>query len=442
MQSVHSFINGQRVSLRSFRDDQDGSIAITLALSVIVLVGLVGGAIDFGRAYSARERAQQTADAAVLAAARVWQIENDLEAAKARGLGFYDANKPTDLAASVGQFAIDEVKNTITMHVQATVTTPFLSVVGMRTVTANIDAQAQLARGLTANRNLEVSMMLDVTGSMAGNKLTALKAAANELVDIVVWEREGTYTSRVALVPFAEAVNPGKDYLQTVRGGRASTHRFEDNNGYFQKFDLTECVSDRKGNEALTDAGPYGNDKAGPVYTKTGKCTPVAPIVPLTDDKVLLHNSINSLVASGQTAGQIGTQWAWYMLSPSWNEVWPEAHRAAAYGRSDVHKVAILMTDGEYNLAYDDAGVATRDSGKTASNGSPDGQARLLCEGMKAKGIAVFAVGFELSSTKAEETLRRCATDSSYVYMAKDAETLKRAFSDIAQRLATFHLSQ
>ena len=440
MTSLHHIDRPAPRSPVPFIEDRRGSVAIVFALSIVILAAVVGGAVDFNRAYAARERAQQTADAAVLAAARVWQLENDLDAAKLRGKAFYIANVPAGLAATVSDFLVDEVKNIITLQVQALIPTPFLSVLGTKHVTANIEAQAQLARGVTANRHLEVAMMLDVTGSMKGSKLTALKAAAKDLVDIVVWDSQGEYTSRVALVPFAEGVRPGTAYLQAVRGARPSTHRFEDNNGYFQRYQLSDCVSDRKGNEALTDAGPNGTDKAGPVYTRTGDCTPGADIVPLTSDKPRLHSAIDALTAAGQTAGQIGTQWAWYMLSPNWNAVWPTS-KAAPYG-GNVHKVAILMTDGEYNLAYDDAGVATRDSARTASNGSPDGQARLLCEGMKGAGIAVFSVGFELTSAKAEETLRRCATDSSYVYMANDGDKLRLAFRDIAQRLATFHLSQ
>ncbi|MEZ5817288.1 MAG: TadE/TadG family type IV pilus assembly protein [Hyphomicrobiaceae bacterium] len=427
------------LEFEAFAQDRRGSVAIIFALTATIVVGMVGGAVDFGRAYSARERVQQTADAAVLAAARVWQLENDLEAAKARGMAFYLANKPKDLAAVTGDFAVDEVKNTMSLDVAVRIPTPFLSVVGTENVTANVHAQAQLAQGVTANRNLEVSIMLDVTGSMAGAKVAALKAAAHDLIDIVVWEEQGKFTSRIAMVPFAEAVRPGP-YLQAVRGTRASTYRFQDNNGYFQRFSLTDCVSDRNGNEALTDAPPVGNDKAGPVYTRNGSCLPGSAIVPLTNEKTRLHTAIDGLTTGGNTAGQIGTEWAWYMLSPNWNGIWP-SNAAAPYG-SNVLKVAILMTDGEYNLAYDDAGVATRDSGKTASNGSPDGQARLLCDGMKAKGIAVYSIGFALKEPKAEETLRHCATDSSYVYMAEDGETLRLAFRDIAQRLATFHLSQ
>ena len=54
---------------QKFRHDERGSIAIIFAVSLIVLTGAVGLAIDFGRAYSSRQHLQSALDAAVLAAA-------------------------------------------------------------------------------------------------------------------------------------------------------------------------------------------------------------------------------------------------------------------------------------------------------------------------------------------------------------------------------------
>ncbi len=46
-------------------------------------------------------------------------------------------------------------------------------------------------------------MMLDITGSMSGQKLTDMKSAASDLVNIVVWADQSEYTSKIAIVPFA-----------------------------------------------------------------------------------------------------------------------------------------------------------------------------------------------------------------------------------------------
>ena len=59
-------------------------------------------------------------------------------------------------------------------------------------------------------------MMLDVTGSMGGDKIVDLQAAAKDLIDIVVWGDQSKYTSRVALAPFAPAVNVGEAFSYTL----------------------------------------------------------------------------------------------------------------------------------------------------------------------------------------------------------------------------------
>ena len=57
--------------------------------------------------------------------------------------------------------------------------------------------------------NIEVSVVLDITGSMSGSKIEDLKAAAKDLVDIVVNDQQELFYSRVALIPYSNGVNVG-----------------------------------------------------------------------------------------------------------------------------------------------------------------------------------------------------------------------------------------
>src|SRR5690606_36334478 len=63
---------------------------------------------------------------------------------------------------------------------------------------------------LRASRNVEVAMALDITGSMKGQPLGDLKAAAIELIYIVVQDQQSPFTSKVALAPYAVGVNLGE----------------------------------------------------------------------------------------------------------------------------------------------------------------------------------------------------------------------------------------
>jgi hypothetical protein len=314
-------------------------------------------------------------------------------------------------------------------------------------------------------KSLEISMMLDVTGSMKGTPLTDMIAAAKDLVDIVVWDDQSKYTSRVALAPFAPAVNVG-DYFTAITGKMDRT----DNDGSSSKnihypdscirsdgtvrsscsgdsnyntpphiAKYAPCVVERSGVEQFTDAPPSTallptwNDVR---WTMTMSCTPTSSIVPLTSDRALLKKTIDAFAASGTTAGQLGTAFAWYLLSPNWNAVWPKASQPTPYGTAKVQKIAILMTDGVYNTLqgqqYDDySSQAT-----TALS-----QAKSICSGMKAKSITVYTVGFNLDSTAAKNMLKDCATSSDHYYDTSGGDALKAAFRDIALKVSKLRLT-
>jgi hypothetical protein len=200
----------------------------------------------------------------------------------------------------------------------------------------------------------------------------------------------------------------------------------------------------------------------GPNYPPdtNNPCPPTA-IVPLTNDKALLKDNIDSLTPVGSTAGHIGLAWGWYLLSPNWGHLWPAGSQPAPYeelGKRDakgyplLQKIIVLMTDGEFNTAYCN-GVISKDSGSgsgpgadhincNAPNGNSFAQAENLCGGVKATGITVFTVGFALGADlNARGVLARCATDDSHAYEASTGEELRQAFRDIAKRIATLRLT-
>jgi len=180
----------------------------------------------------------------------------------------------------------------------------------------------------------------------------------------------------------------------------------------------------------------------------------VNSIQALTNDKTLLKRRIDKLQIAGSTAGQMGTAWAWYALSPKWAYLWPSANRPAAYHTEKLQKIAILMTDGEYNTAHCN-GVVAKDSGSgsgdnttkincNANNAVSNTQAQQLCTAMKNNtGITVYTVLFALDNNQtAINTLRNCASDESKFYNAADGDALRMAFRDIALQVAKLRLSQ
>jgi hypothetical protein len=382
--------------------------------------------------------------------------------------------------------------------------------------------KAKISSGGGGSSNLEIAVMLDLTGSMCddgigpctnGTKLQALKDAAKDLVNITVLADQLTYTSKVALVPFSTRVRVGPD------GGGAAAMQAMTNlpatwTGWFnictqssgtggsegegswacQQYQsqhqalwkIMPCVTDRmldagnaynytddqpgsgrwmnghdgtrrqlswdSGSNALSSGiGAQSTDPADFWnHDSTGGCADVAEaneIVPLTSDKANLATRIDALEAYGSTSGALGTAFAWYMMSPSWSNVWPNASQPGGYsdltniqsnGRPKLRKVAVLMTDGGYNTLRGWKGQ----NQQTVSN-----HAKQLCTNMKAAGIEIYTVAFALDQLPAGEravatdTLKSCGTDLQHFYETLSPQQLKDAFMEIAMSLTTVYLS-
>jgi hypothetical protein len=159
-------------------------------------------------------------DTAVLAAGRVLQIENGDEAkALAAAERYYHENKSNMLSNENVTFSIEDGEITVSIT-DSRVRTPFLGVIGIGEMKIRNVSKAIIAAGSNSGSHVEIAMMLDVMGSICGSypynctsatKLDAMKAAAKDLIDIVVWEDQSLYSSRIALVPFSEHVTSARN---------------------------------------------------------------------------------------------------------------------------------------------------------------------------------------------------------------------------------------
>jgi hypothetical protein len=284
----------------------------------------------------------------------------------------------------------------------------------------------------------------------SGTKLQDMKDAANDLVDIVVWQDQSNFSSRVAIVPFSGDVLPTSSLMSAATNpSYKSKITLTSGSGRHQEsqtYKATSCVGERPGQD-YSDVAPGKNHYVLREYTTNGKCSisSTGELQPMTNDKSVLHTKINGLVDGGNTAGHVGTAWAYYMLSPNWASVLPSGSKPVAYGTENTQKIAVLMTDGEYNQEHDGNGVAT---GSTAAGSSVNGtdspsQAKSLCKDMKDNGIEVYTVGFDLGNNQtAIDTLSDCASDASHFYNSTTGDALKAAFRDIALKISTLYLSQ
>jgi hypothetical protein len=64
------YVQAEQNPWKRFSENEEDGIAILFALTMVPVLGIIGGAIDYGRAFAERQHLQATADAAVIAGAR------------------------------------------------------------------------------------------------------------------------------------------------------------------------------------------------------------------------------------------------------------------------------------------------------------------------------------------------------------------------------------
>lgn len=463
--------------------DERGSVAIIFGLSIFVLLAMVGLAVDYARFVNARTQTIAATDAAVLAGARALQSNGGNQSAAIQVAQTYYQQGVRNRISVVPQsdnitFVVTDNGTAMATTGNALIATPFMhlafGLAGTQATTLPLlrsdgsdYSKAVLAVGGNGQNNLEISMMLDISGSMgSGTKLQDMKAAANSLVDIVVWSDQTQYTSKVAIVPFSAEVYPTASLFKFAVGQNQPTnsanpqqvpYSVTTGSGWNTKttnytFLPTVCVAERP-NKDYSDAAPSSGNYILREYTLKGTCgiDSKAIVQPMTSDKTVLHQLINNLKDGGNTAGHVGTAWTYYMLSPKWAPGLPSGSQPVAYGTAKTKKIAVLMTDGAYNQEHDSKGVATgqnKGEGTSVNGTTSAAQAKSICQSMKDNGIEVYTVGFDLQSNSASDyktavdTLSNCATDTNHFYNSSTGDALKAAFQDIALKISTLYLSQ
>lgn len=183
---------------------QRGQVLILVGLSLIVLIGAVGLAIDSGRAYGVKARLNAAVDAAAIAGARALATGIDdatrIANAQAAAVRFYNLNYPEGFLGSTrgapSTTAVHESTGywRITVSGSAEMPTTFIRVLGPT-------GTGVAAMGEAIRRDLDVMLVMDTSGSLSSSDLATLKSAA--INDFVNKFSAGAGGDRVGLVSFS-----------------------------------------------------------------------------------------------------------------------------------------------------------------------------------------------------------------------------------------------
>ncbi len=461
--------------LKRFASNTRGNVTLMAGISAIPLVIAGGAAIDYERAINAKTQLQASLDSAVLYASAQNSSDNTVLTTVSRP--YLDSNYHNKADAVVKSYAITagDATNTLKATGVVTLNTWFMATVGIYTLDVTANSQA-LHTGTGRNINLEVSLVLDNTNSMntsdgstATTPIQDLKTAATNFVNTVMSSNQTPYFTKIAIVPYNNGVNMGSAAMAlAARGSYLSgtnttpgyqSYKFNNAAGSTSTFTISNCVTERTGAQAYTDAA-VATYPVGRQYIGSSNICGVTPFQPLTTNKTTLLNTISSMVANYSTAGQVGIAWGWYTLSPSFGLFTGESV-PAGYDKlttTDVNtktkKIMILMTDGEYNSAYSNGVISgnpivsgsyytTSDLNSLApNNGDTYTQANSVCTAIKNSGVEVYTIAFQLQQSYPQRValLQNCATDASHALNAANQSQLNSVFQTLALNLVAMRL--
>lgn len=197
-----------RRTAAAFRQDRRGNVAILFTLAIVPILGLVGAAVDYSRANSARTAMQAALDATALMISRD-AAKLSQEEITARAQAYFDAsyNRPE---ATIDPLSISYTPNsgdgaTVVVNARGSIKTAFMKLAGIQSI--------EFGSGSTTkwgSARLRVALALDNTGSMSSSgKMAAMQEAAKDLVDTLKATAKNDGDVYISIIPFAKDVNAG-----------------------------------------------------------------------------------------------------------------------------------------------------------------------------------------------------------------------------------------
>ncbi|MFN4159353.1 MAG: pilus assembly protein TadG-related protein [Gemmobacter sp.] len=360
--------------LHRFRKDEDGSLFVFGMVLFLLMVMLGGIAVDVMRYEQRRVALQQTLDRSVLAAASLTQ-NLDPEVV------VNDYMDKADLRQYLTDVTVTEGLNfrNVEADASAGLRNFFMQMVGVPTfeVPASSGAEQRI-------NNVEIAMVLDISGSMLQNGREAnLKIAAREFVETVLGN-DADDRIGISLVPYNGQVNLGPQlrskFNATAFSGNPNVQCVDLPTSVYSTLTMSRTLALPMTAHADTYStttrntsylAPQGHSVNASGTITNNWCPPYAEnfVRVMSTDIPSLNAHIQGMRVVGATSINAGVRWGLTLLDPAQrpliNELIAEGQVPAVFaGRpydwddEESMKVIILMTDGEHfpedrvNTAY------------------------------------------------------------------------------------------
>lgn len=199
-----------RCALLQYKREDSGNVTIFSIFMLVLILMITGASVDVMRFEATRTEMQSAMDRAVLAAA-------DLDQKQAPDAVVHDYLHKLGLENFAATVQTDQTLNhrVVTASGSVDLDSFFLHMSGFDQLTAPALSSAE-----ETISNVEISLVLDVSGSMRENsRMDKMRPAAQDFVRKVMAEETHGITT-LNLVPFAGQVNPGDILFDYFRGER------------------------------------------------------------------------------------------------------------------------------------------------------------------------------------------------------------------------------
>ena len=344
-----------------FQRDEDGSLII-FALVLFLLMAMMGGfAVDMMRYEQTRTALQNTLDRCTLMAASLDQRLDPKSVVT-------DCVDKAGFGADLQVVQVVQSLNSRSVVSKGRVDTKpfFMHLIGINKFDALGTSGAE-----QAITNVEIALVLDVSGSMSGAKIANLKIAAAEFVDNML-ANDPNHRISISIVPYNAQVNLGPvlraKYQAVNLHGVADVNCLELPTSVFSAPGIPRNVDlpmmayadHNYGTSQTNTAVSPTSSSALPNYAAAFCTKQPANIVRLpSQNATTLKSQINGLVAGGNTSITLGMKWGVSLLDPTARGMYSEligagqmganlSGRPFDYADTESMKVVVLMTDGEH----------------------------------------------------------------------------------------------
>lgn len=388
-------------SLKRFKAQCKGSVAIVFAVAAIPLMVGAGMAIDYTRAVTRRTMLQNALDGAILTISRYSSQETD-DQLRARMNAYIQASEFGATPESSGGGVLSALtlqranSNTVlTANASASVPTTLMRLAGVDELDISVKTTATWDTA-------DVVLVLDTSSASAGF-ISGVRTGLNSLFVDRVAGNDGKV--QIGLVPYAASVrvpqtNEFRNADWILFNGDNQDIASEDNEDAWVAIDKATwsgCITDRHDGYDTDDT--YYNNEYIKKYPALQNCrtgeSNLRHIYPLTTDWTALKNHIGSVSAGGNTNATIGVAWGHALLSthlPYNQTKTTTPHR----------RILILIGSGANNksrLTNDTADMETR--------------TRLACSEAKARDIEIYTVRL---GTADVTTFQQCASTPGHYF--------------------------